>query len=229
MKKGYRLCLVYNLIHAESDTVPSTVDTAEAVARVSKALEAWIKDTGKFRPVKLVYPLDHQNTTAGLSFKDLKNHDLAVASLLLRAQQRCPIELYLATVTLLESGREQSPNMTYSLDTWVNTDNQVVDLGKMPASLEKYEFLGGKDLAEYGPDDESVEEAAGKDETLAKDLYLLIQFPGNEGATVERWYHRVAFVFWPKDNEFQILTSLGSKIATEKLLQVTVQLSLRSH
>lgn len=80
------------------------------------------------------------------------------------------------------------------LDEWRDTDDRVVELGRIP--LTEGELLPAGALDEEPPDDKRLTEAS-----------------GNEGATYERSYHRAALVLWPANRMLDVLLE-GGVVAT---------------
>src|SRR5262245_33071855 len=101
LRKGYRLCLVYNLTLAKAKKPPAAPRTAEHVARVSRPLRAWAQEDA---PQKLAFLLEHRYTQDGLAWDALKGVDRARARVLLAAAREAGCEACLALVTLWESG-----------------------------------------------------------------------------------------------------------------------------
>ena len=76
------------------------------------------------------------------------------------------------------------------LDEWRDTDDRVVEFGRIP--LAEGELLPAGALDEEPPDDKRLTEAS-----------------GNEGATYERSYHRAALVLWPANRMIDVLLEAG--------------------
>src|SRR5262249_48018501 len=101
LRKGYRLCLVYNLTLAKAKKPPAAPRTAEHVARVSRPLRAWAQEDA---PQKLAFLLEHRYTQDGLAWDALKGVDRARARGRLAGGGEAGCEACLALVTLWESG-----------------------------------------------------------------------------------------------------------------------------
>ncbi|MFN0106095.1 MAG: 2OG-Fe(II) oxygenase [Bryobacteraceae bacterium] len=76
------------------------------------------------------------------------------------------------------------------LDEWRDTDDRVVEFGRIP--LTEGELLPAGALDDEPPDDKRLTEAS-----------------GNEGATYERSYHRAALVLWPANRMIDVLLEAG--------------------
>ena len=226
---GLRLCLIYNLVHSGTTPAPSPADHSQAVARVVQAVKSWNDDSDA--PTKLVYVLQHEYTKAGLSFHGLKNKDRAVAEVLHLATKEADLDVHLAIFTKNESGSAEGGDWGYSkrrrwgygyeedpddwsmcevfdnsetLDTWVGLDDKRKNLGKMDVDAETEVLQDEDPFEDLEPDDVQVEECS-----------------GNEGATMERWYHLAALVLWPHSNsvaiKFQSLLHDGIRSAVNTL------------
>ena len=47
---------------------------------------------------------------------------------------------------------------------------------------------------------------------------LEVNATGNEGTSMERWYHRTALIFWPKSLNFQTLQSMSPTILYNQIM-----------
>lgn len=84
LRKGYRLCLVYNLTLAKSKKAIPAPRESEHVERFTRLLREWSADD---EAGKLVIPLEHQYTRDGLAWDALKSVDRARARMLLDASR----------------------------------------------------------------------------------------------------------------------------------------------
>ena len=82
LRKGYRLCLVYNLTLAKSKKAIVAPREAEHVERITTLLREWSEDDSAD---KLAITLDHQYTEKGLTPDMLKGTDRARARILQEA------------------------------------------------------------------------------------------------------------------------------------------------
>ena len=97
--RGYRMCLVYNLVYSGSGACPVPIDNRQFVDNVVARIQDWEEDD--YGLPLLAYMLNHQYCKAdSLSFKLLKNADRAIAEVLLKANKQKGFYLYLGTVTL---------------------------------------------------------------------------------------------------------------------------------
>src|SRR5512135_1077169 len=102
LRKGYRLCLVYNLTLAKKTKKSISAPRASVhIERIVPLLREWAADDSAR---KLVITLDHQYTRDGLIWDALKGEDRARAQVLLEAARQAGCEVHLALLTFRESG-----------------------------------------------------------------------------------------------------------------------------
>ena len=74
--KGYRLCLIYNLMYQGLDECPPPVDNQAQVSAIVSAMKKWQEDVESSNcPEMMTYLLEHKYCEASLSFRLLKNGD----------------------------------------------------------------------------------------------------------------------------------------------------------
>lgn len=209
--KGYRLCLIYNLVYRGQGLMPApATDTEKIVARLLDAIRAWEADQ-KGGPRKLAYALEHRYTPAGLSFRGLKSGDRAVVQIMRQVCQKTQLNLHLAIVTRTETGGAlgdetgdyydmEVDERETTIDSWVSIDDD--DSSTLPSMTidEEHEMIPSQPFKGREPDDESVEEAT-----------------GNEGATMERQYHVTVLVFWPRNRHFHVICEASLTLAIHEL------------
>ena len=193
---GYRLCLVYNLVHA-GPHIPSFVDTSGLVEEISQILQTYQRDDGGAPAISFL--LDHHYTQAGLSFKGLKNGnevyyrqcsnlilsgDRMKAEALWRACAREQCDVFLAIATKYEKemiGWEEDGelptiyNTRVELGNWIDVEDDEVDFNNMEINIEGQ-------IANYEKfDDVKVD--------VEK-----IKPTGNDGDAAHRWYRQAVLV-----------------------------------
>ena len=85
--KGFRLCLVYNLMYQGLDECPTPANNQEQVSAIVSAMKKWEEDIeSEDCPSMMTYLLEHKYCEASLSFKFLKNVDRAIADVLVSSQ-----------------------------------------------------------------------------------------------------------------------------------------------
>ena len=219
VRAGHRLSLVYNLcvLPGNTDAHRQAPDYAAEVEAVADHLIAW-RDNGVAD--KLVWVLQHDYSTAGLSFTTLKNADNAVARVLDAAAVRADCSLHAAIVHIEEEGdatyrggdhveswhwRESDVDdmvidelyaSRHWLDGWIGSDGTRPPFAEIP--LLAQELLPAHALDDAEPDERRLHEAS-----------------GNEGVSLERSYRRAAVVIWPRSRTLDVIASAGIDGAIE--------------
>ncbi len=225
VRSGYRLCLSYNLTLAKSRgaqriAAPCYEPTAAAIGEL---LGDWRQDADA---EKLAVVLDHRYTQNGLAIDTLKGVDRARADVLFEAAEQADCVAHLALVTLWQCGAAEGGfyddsygrgrrrywaddndeetagrhemgelyDWSLSADHWSDHEGNQVRLGEI--RLSEHEIVADKTLSDTQPDREDFE-----------------GYTGNEGMTLERWYHRAAVVIWPCAKHFHVLCSAGTDAA----------------
>ncbi|PLB53979.1 hypothetical protein P170DRAFT_469455 [Aspergillus steynii IBT 23096] len=208
---GYRIVLVYNLIHRPSAALLAARNGAGELTRL---LASWACDAEKpgecsngwqsadFNhscPPALVYGLEHQYTEAELSFARLKGADQVRLSELHGACQKADCVLYLANIEKSDMGETdcygyESPRSdgfheiqdvietTLELSYVVNARGDVV--GERLPFLD--EMIVQDNIFERDPDEEDYE-----------------GYTGNEGAPATHFYKQTGALIIPKGFVFQ--------------------------
>jgi len=207
---GYRCCLIYNLALAGSRQQPSAPKNSAHVEKVRRILKEQFEHNERN---KLAFLLTHHYSQAGLSFDGLKNLDRAKAEILVQAARKADCEAHLALVTLWAEGSaeggyyggddddydmEEVYDQTLSAGDWQTLDGQECSFGEI--AIAEDEIVADNPLDDDEPDEQEVHE-----------------FTGNEGATMERWYHRAALVVWPRQRHFFHLGQAGQKSTVPQL------------
>ena len=205
--KGYRLCLVYNLLYTGSGLPPVPAENGMIVSQLVATMKQWSDEAIQHKgPAMMAYILEHMYSLAGLSFKALKNADRAISEVLVSACQEANFDLYLAHVSCSESWSATCYYNDYSVedlcDDSIAASDFVSPPGQPPAyftglNLDDGCLVPEDRFKEGDPDEEECSEAT-----------------GNEGATVERWYKYTALVFWPIQRR---LVNVGCTMLTNKL------------
>ncbi len=195
--KGYRLCLVYNLVCRGFSSCPSPPDNEESVSTIISSMKEWAEDREGSPPAMMTYLLEHQYCEASLCFQLLKNSDRAVANVLLQARKEVSFGLYVGMVKVVEMWDE---NEDEHFDTEVTAEDLKSYDGLSISSIDlKKDFFVPEDFFEEIGD------------------YHIMEFignTGNEAATVNKQYNWAALLLWPSKNNTQ---NLGFENAVELL------------
>jgi len=115
VRSGNRVCLVYNLAQRRGKGKGRTLKAPEYESRISEA--AAILDRSlraSAAPAKIAWLLEHQYSTAGLSFFALKASDAAKVHVLVQAAERAQCAAHLGIVHIGESGAAEPDYDEYS-------------------------------------------------------------------------------------------------------------------
>jgi predicted 2-oxoglutarate/Fe(II)-dependent dioxygenase YbiX len=224
---GCRLTLVYNLLRPGRGAEPTPPSYTSEQGHLAALLRRWSgqkAEAGDTSPEKLIYPLEHSYTLESLSFEALKGADAAKAATLLAAAGAAGCDLYLALVSIEESGSAEYTGdyRSYrrggdseddfeeievidryeSLSGWRKAGGGEVTLGELP--ITKDEISPPDALADLAPDEENFHEAT-----------------GNEGASFERSYRRAALVLWPIHRRLAVMSQGGLPATLPYLAELT--------
>ena len=190
--KGYRLCLIYNLVYRGSGNCPAPADNQQIVSSVISSMREWGEDLD---PPMMTYLLEHQYCEASLSFQLLKNSDRSVADVLIQAKKEVEFDLYVGMVNIVENWSATSYGYDggYSQEDLLDKSVTANDLkscdGRSISSIDlDKDYFVPEDFFDTLDPDEEFEEAT-----------------GNEGATLDKQYNWAALLFWPSKNRIENL------------------------
>lgn len=226
--KGYRICLAYNLIQncERKGKKTSKILTAPCYDKEIEEASDLLKNAfnDEMGASKLIWLLEHQYSTAEISFNFLKNADAAVAKVLIKAAEQAKCAIYLGIVHIEESGAAE-PNYGYYHE--YDDDEDEYDDDERDEDDDDYEILDICDSEKYVDSCQDLQNQQmnfGKIpfeecELLPSDALIdvkpdeqrLLEATGNEGVSFERAYHRAAIILWPESNFIKILLQSGLK------------------
>jgi 2OG-Fe(II) oxygenase superfamily len=231
LRKGYRLCLVYNLTLAKSKKSITAPRDSEHIARIIPLLREWSEDD-TIR--KLAITLDHQYTKDGLAWDKLKGVDRVKARVLAEAARQVNCKAYLALLTFWESGSAEDDGgygygghrRWYDEDEEDDDDGGLHEMGEVfesSLSAEHWSDSAGHSL----PIGElSVEEDELLDPESIRDVKPEEEFEGytgNAGMTLDRWYRHAAVILWPERKHFEVLCDDNSRKVVPVLEQMVAR------
>jgi hypothetical protein len=208
---GVRLCLAYNLVLKSEREKPAVAGKPAAPADVlTEAIRSWVVT----QPAKpLVFALEHHYTQRGLSLDLLKGADRQIAELVVPAAAKTDCLVHLAQVSrhLLQFADDGSFERGYH---WGARPRGAIEIGETfedelqgaewtdlhgkkqpwePIALEPAAIVSSIPLDDWKPTSEDYE-----------------GYTGNEGNTLDRWYHRSAIVLWHRDQHFEVVARCGA-------------------
>lgn len=227
LKKGYRLCLVYNLTLAKSKkrlAAPRDSDHIEAIAPI---LRKWADDEESTE--KLGILLDHQYSREGLTWDALKGTDRVKARVLAESARQAGCRAYLTLVTLHQSGEgeEVGGRSRYGRGRWYDRYDEEEDEGDGEYSM--VEIYESELTADHRSDPEGNRLPIGEmeveeDEILDPEALTGIKpeeefqgYTGNEGSPLDRWYRHAAIFLWPEARHYEVICSRDSRAMVPEL------------
>ncbi len=241
VRSGHRVSLVYNLAakpmtltSKRNSSIGSTQSTDSAWQSEALALEGlagafahWPTDI-----TKAVIVLDHRYTSRGVAPDLLKGTDREKAKQIFEAARQANCNCYLTLLTREEKGDadyyEEIGETFYSRDTEWDEHGRSDKRNVKPMPMnELYEHsttvdgwidasgrrasLGATNVQPH----EIISTAAW--DSLTPSREEVNGYLGNEGLTIDRWYHRAAMVVWPAGAELQLLCDQGLSIGLSEL------------
>lgn len=224
---GNRVCLVYNLIQQRGGC-----QEGQLTAPLYEAKKAAVAQllTGAFatgNPIKLAWLLEHQYSSAELSFATLKNADAARAQVIGAAAELAACVVHLGIVHIEESGSAEpdadAHRSRYQKSRWQSYrprgigdddassgDFDVIEVSDRSQYIDQWVNLQGERM-EFGrlPLEEDEVLPSGALDGEEPDEQRLMEATGNEGVSFERSYHRAALVIWPREHFARVLLQAG--------------------
>jgi hypothetical protein len=252
---GSRVCLTYNLSLAEKGTKKQQAALTaplyeREVATAAKILGATFRKGGA--PTKLAWLLEHQYSTAGLSFAALKGQDAARVQVLSQAAERAGCAAHLGVVYIEETGPAEPHFDTYGYGGWrsgwqdddASDEEEDLDEEREAAVRDDFDVVEVSDAWHYVdhwvdgqnrsvdfgklPLKENELLPAGALDDAAPDEQRLTEATGNEGASFERSYRRAALVMWPRNRSADVLLQGGVRAVMPYLKDIAQRCSLPS-
>ena len=240
IKSGVRVALTYQLrLRDRSGTAPVNAGT-EHLEDLSAALKAYFSTPIVKRysrsesalPERFVYLLDHEYSQRSLQWTQLKNGDRARVDALAGVAERLDYAFYLALAEVQENWlcEEDSWGGRYRRHRWGFDDDEqepeseeytLIELQESSVVLSHWLDRAGHTVDGIPgtvDDDELHFTKPSRDLDPFQSEYEGYQ--GNYGSTVDRWYHRAAFVMWPQANTFALRAQASPEWAVNELLSL---------
>lgn len=211
--EGYRVCLVYNLSLRDALFQPQAPDFYGPKQALRSSLPALMTEEGR---EKLIVPLKHQYTQAGVHPRSLKGADRTRLALLTLYQSGAADE---STVEHGYYGRR----FRYDHSDSDDEDAEFEEILEEELTLQAWWSHSGEsvniDTMHFNLSELLTE---GDYEDFAREQHVL-EATGNEGVTLERWYHHAVVVLWPRQSSFRLLAAEGQHVGLPALEQYIQQ------
>ncbi|OEK07890.1 hypothetical protein A8C32_15540 [Flavivirga aquatica] len=201
---GYRICLVYNLVNANSN---SQINSPKFSIQQNKISEILTSSKEEFKELPKAIFLGHEYTPANFSLMNLKGHDKPRAEALLHAAEKAGYYAQLALITHYQNGQLEADYDYYN--SYRRYDDEPEEDGTMGEIYDEYTYIEHWNGNNPGLGYLSIEKKdviadldLGEGEPTEKEEE---GFTGNAGMTIEYWYHYGAVVLWPKSRHISIL------------------------
>jgi hypothetical protein len=238
IKSGVRVALTYQLRLGASTSVPSLSIPGEVIERLTAGVREHFSVPvalryGQSEPApaeRLVYLLDHEYTQRSLSWTGLKNGDRARVAALRTAAERLDCECFLTLAEVHEMWlcEDECADGRYGRRRWgyeeeeeiasVSEEPELTDLQDWEIELTHWLDAAGTPIAAL------VGAVSAEELHFTKPSHEMNPFKsqhegyqGNYGNTADRWYHRAAFVMWPRANTFVLRAQVSPQWALDEL------------
>lgn len=172
----------------------------------------------KTNPAKVSDSPQAAGDTGEPSALQLKGGDRARADVLARAAQQAGCQAYVALLTHWQSGSVDYNSIDYDDYGWGSRRRRVAP-DESGAEFEEvydesmslshwFDTAGHKQpfLTLGLEENEIISDVPAKDRPFRQEVH---EATGNEGVSMERWYHQAVVVIWPKTKYFGILAGAG--------------------
>lgn len=253
---GIRVALTYRLRLEKRSNAALPKTSTDKLDRLTSAVQDYFTrpiglrygDSEPTPPERFVYLLDHEYTQRSLSWDTLKNGDRPRVSALRSVAERLDCECFLALAEVYECwlcdddsdeddrcGRRGWRSHEEDEDEDESSepeDHDITDLQDSSIELNHWLDSAGnhiEGIPGFVRDAELYFTKPSRDMNPFKSEYEGYQ--GNYGNTLDRWYHRAAFVMWPRANTFALRAQASPQWAVDELsalpLETTAALESR--
>ena len=212
---GYRVCLVYNLLLKETDKTYGAPEFTRQTEDMARTL-ALLKKQSPDQPLVLL--LSHQYTPANFSLDSLKYHDRPRAQAFLQACSEAGYDACLGLVTYSQMGSLEGVGYDYydyDYDS-SESDGTMGEVYEDDLYIENWAKTTTPGLGHLAITEENLLSGVNcdNDEPIEK---FAEGFTGNAGMTMEYYYRYGAIIFWPKDQEINLLKACATAVKLEWL------------
>ena len=187
--KGYRLCLIYNLMYQGLDECPTPADNQTQASTIVFAMKQWLEDLDSTDcPNLMCYLLEHRYCEVSLSFNLLKNRDRAVADVLTKAKAEVNFDVYIGHINLTEC---------WAAENYGDGDYEEIECCEECVSVRSLKGCDGEHALSEVEIGKKTFVPKNFFETIDPDKNEFEEATGNEGASVDKQYNWTALLLWP--------------------------------
>lgn len=241
---GYRVVLTWQLLQRAParNQAPVAPKPTPAFADLTAHVDAWFSTPSTPRygghaelPDRLIYLLDHQYTEKSLAWTRLKNGDRLRVAALRQAAERLDCECFLALADVHENWSCEEEGYDWRRrrhyrdfdeegeedEGEEGEDSSELALGELcdtSVELRHWIDLDGRGASGVAAGALSSELCVTRPSVDFDPFQSEHEgYMGNYGNTVDRWYHRAAFVMWPRARNFAIRAKVSPAWAVNEL------------
>ncbi len=229
IQEGNRVCLVYNLIQTIDSKQANLLTAPLYTKEIDRAASILKKHLFTDGATKIAWLLEHQYSSAELSFNTLKNGDAALAKVLCKAADQSGCTIHLGIVHIEEEGSAETDygysrnRYRYDEEEDYEDEDSDQDFEIVEVTNKTHYIDGWLDIENHPqnfgqvPLEEGELLPHGALDGEPPDEQRLTESTGNEGASFERSYHRAAFVIWHSSRYIEVLLQSGIQAAVSYL------------
>lgn len=198
---GYRVCLVYNMIHTSGSNQSPISVFSDQIEEMSSLLSG-LDSADRTFPQAIL--LGHEYTPENFSLSALKHHDRPRAEALFLAARKAGYFAKLGLLTRYEMGALEA-EYDYNWEYKEDGDVEMGEIYETSTSITHWGEDRMPTLGEINIADEAIlsQKTIGEGEPTETEEEW---FTGNAGMTLEYWYHYGAIVLWPIQMHTAILS-----------------------
>ena len=216
---GVRICLAFNLMLQPESKSPKKSKDQKSDPKLLRTVEDWILHRAE---LPIVFALEHQYTSGGLSPSLLKGADAQLFEQLTYVAEEADCKLHFGQVSRhlcqyaddgsfgygrrgyhrfsgdyseLEIGEVYDDEIV--IDGWKDARGKPVRLANL--LCESSQLIGAIPVEKWVPTKQDYE-----------------GYTGNAGNTLDRWYHKSAVILWPNSQHFEVIAQMGMQYAIEQ-------------
>ncbi len=222
---GYRVCLVYNLRFADPADTPGLESSWDEETRaLTQALAELAQQKEPVFPQ--VYVFEHAYTETNFEADQLKGHDRARAKVLRQAAEAAGYHFRFSLLTHHVQGDLEGVDDNYYEETGTGDPIGVSmgdDIFEEESHTSYWNPGEGPGLGLLPVTEEQLLTNEGLDEAVPSE-WAAEGYTGNEGMTMDYWYHHGVAVLWPQTRHLEILSPRPQAVWLEWLSHYAQQL-----